>query len=254
MVRLSVLIYVAIWLVSFCNPGAAQNAVLSKVSPIPAVPFVGFVINDGDSLFTTAGSASGVTITTYLWNGGTAPNSLYRVTAINGTTTTDDINNFSQHVTPVYNAIVQAYGGSIPVLIALSGGANDIRAGSTAAAIYANYQTYINLVHALGANAKMLIPAIPLQCDILNNATFLAKLQQLNNLIYANWNVSQGSGGLGADGLVDFFGNTTVGMNTYASSAFCNATYSTDGQHGTDLTKSILGPVEGGAVTPFLLH
>lgn len=252
MVRLTVCL---VWLIVMSVQAFSQGGYLSAPTHnfVPPIT-VGSVINDGDSLFQINGSSSQVTIASYLWTASPPPNAPYSVTAVGGTTSTYSVANFSKNVTPVYSAATATYGVGTPVTIVLLTGGNDIRGSATAASVFANYQSYVNEVHALGANAKMLISTYPLQCDIFNNSAERAVLQQLNDLIYANWNVSQGSGGLGADGLVDFFGNTTVGMNTYASSAFCNATYSTDGMHGTDLTKSILGPVEGGAVTPFLSH
>ena len=61
-------------------------------------------------------------------------------------------------------------------------------------------------------------------------------------------------GGLDADGLVDYFGDSTIGANTYSYSAFCNAEWSKDGQHLNDAGKAIMGHIEAQSSRNSSLH
>jgi hypothetical protein len=65
---------------------------------------------------------------------------------------------------------------------------------------------------------------------------------------------AQGSGGLGADGIANYWVNTTIGPGNYNGSTFCNYpnSYSKDGTHPTDLAMSIMGSIEAAAVQPLL--
>jgi len=49
---------------------------------------------------------------------------------------------------------------------------------------------------------------------------------------------------LGADGIVDYFGDLSIGRNTYSASAFCNSKWSSDGGHLNDAGKEIMGRLE----------
>jgi hypothetical protein len=74
----------------------------------------------------------------------------------------------------------------------------------------------------------------------------------LMTLIYEHWNKPQSLGGLEADALVDYFGDPTIGDNTYSSSAFCSAQWSRDGSHLNDGGKAIMGRIEAEAIVKFL--
>lgn len=240
---------VALWLspcLAFQPQVAAKN--------LPGV--VAYLIDDGDSFFTTAGTAAtgGQTILGYVIVPGKSPYLGKYIVAKDGQTMATVLANFTTNITPLYNQATTLYGSSYQFVVQLLAGANDIRAGTAASVIYANMQSYVNAVHALGSNAKVTVGSYPLQCDVFQNSTWLASLQTLNGLIIAGATTAQGSGGLGADGLANFFADPTVGMNTYSSSAFCGSPnqYSPDGQHGTALSKSIFAPVESAAVTPLM--
>jgi hypothetical protein len=166
--------------------------------------------------------------------------------AIGGETLQTMLADFSAHVGSLYVA-------TAPFVVVVEGGTNDIRLNGTApATIYGYLQSYVTAVHALGSNAKVAVTVNLLQCDIFENGTWNSSLQTLNNDIIANWNVPQGSGGLGADAIVNIWANPTIGPDSYTSSAFCNSTYSPDGQHPTLLSMGIMGSIEGAAVQPLL--
>lgn len=206
--------------------------------------YQGYLINDGDSLSTTIGSSDGGTILTYVNVPGKTL--AYATVAISGQTLAGNISTFPNTVGAVYNSMRTIYGTSIPFVVQILSGANDIRLGGTASAIYANLQAYINLVHALGPNAKVMATTYLVQCDIFGNGPQLAVLQTLNNSVISNWNVVQSSGGLNADGLVNYWADLTIGPNSYVSSTFCGFPniYSPDGQHATNVSKAIMGSLE----------
>lgn len=205
------------------------------------------LVNDGDSLSTTFSSPDGMTFPALaVADIGYPPLTAYN-TAVNGETLATMVSNFSTNITPKYNS-------QVPFLVYLLAGTNDIRGGANASTIFGNLQTYVNNVHALGPVAKIIIGVNLFQCDIFGNSTWKTALQTLNNNIVANWNVAQGSGGLGADGISNMWADPTIGVSSgVASSAFCNATYSPDGQHGTDLSRGIMGQIMANSVLP-LLH
>lgn len=222
------------------NRGGASTSYQPPSGPLP------ILVNDGDSMSTTSGSSRGITFQYYAIASLTLrqPIVAYNV-AVTGETLATMVANFATNVTPLYQA-------NVPFVLFILGGGNDIRTGQTGAATYALLQTYVNLGHALGANVKVVVGSYPLQCDIQASPSQNTQMQVFNGDVETLWNVPQSSGGLGADGLADFFVNPIIGMNTYASSAFCNQQYSADGQHGTDLTKSIMGPIAGAAMQPLL--
>jgi hypothetical protein len=218
--------------------------------PRPNPFYQGYLVNDGDSLPTIDGSTDGGSLMTYVAVPGKALAA--PTVAVIGQTLAGNITSFPNTVGAVYNSAKAVYGVSIPFVVQIYAGGNDIRGGASAATIFANLQSYVNLVHALGPNAKVIVVGYLVQCDIQQNGSWVAVLQTLNTNVIANWNVIQGSGGLGADGLANYFANPTIGPNTYASSAFCGFpnTYSPDGQHMTDVAKAIAGPIEVAAATP----
>lgn len=210
-----------------------------------------FQLNDGDSLSNQSGTTqTGDTFQDYALTSSSKPQILGYNTAIAGETLATMVANFSTQVQPLYTACCSS--SSKPFIVIIMGGANDIRAGTAVATIYASLQSYVNKVHALGSNAKVLVASYPVQCDIFNTPSWLSELQTFNGDIIGNWNVTQGSGGLAADGLFNLWANTTIGPNNYSSSAFCSTTYSPDGQHMTSLAKIIAGSVQAGVMAPFL--
>lgn len=200
------------------------------------------LVQDGDSLFATDGSETSPALTTLDFALQTFTKQIYwHNVSLGGRTMSTLVSIFPTNVAPFYKP------NETKFVVHVIGGGNDIRASKTAAQIFASLQQYVNLVHALGSNAVVAVATTPLQCDVLGNPTWLSALQTYNGLIQAGWNVSQASGGLGADALIDYFANPTIGMNTYASSAFCDSTYSNTippGQHLNNLGKSIMGPIE----------
>src|SRR5262245_23634164 len=151
------------------------------------------------------------------------------------------------------NNVGSKYDSKYRVFIVHSlGGANDVRAGASATQIYPYLQAYVRSVRALGSNAIALVSTYPLQCDIFKAQPLKAAIQSYNDLIYAGWNKPQTSGGLGADGLVDYFGDSTIGANSYSYSAFCNTEWSGEGQHLNDAGKARMGQIEAQAIAKFL--
>lgn len=230
---------------------------MGSLSFVAPYPYTAFVIMDGDSLPQTNGSSSGAVLLNYVNEvTGISPLSLGKNTvAVGGDTLVDNINNFNNRVTPACAYVTATY-GQIPLVVSIFSGGNDIRNGASAATIYANLQTYVGLVRTNCPSAKAQVSVYPVQCDISLNGAWVAVLQSLNNSVIANATVAQSSGGLGADGLVNYFSEPTVGANTYASSALCGFPnqYSPDGAHWSDLAKSIEAGVESAALSTLIGH
>lgn len=232
---------------STLNSTDAQS-VLGSLSSQFGIPFQGdeVWIVDGDSMSMGHGS-----IYANNWPKLTAPFLRY---------TTDVF------TVAVYGAIIDGASGQLakfstnvaPICAARPGrrcivtlliGANDIRAGTSVSTILTDIAAYADAVHALSANAVFALATYPLQCDIFNNSTFRTNLQSLNNSIYSLGLTSTASGGLGADVLIDFFADPTLGPGNYASSSFCsNTTNSPDGQHPTDYLMGYYAPIAAAAI------
>lgn len=112
------------------------------------------------------------------------------------------------------------------------------------ASIYANVRTYVNAVHALGANAKVVLGTEMVQCDVAGNPTNLGALQAYNTLISANT--------AGADAIADYQADSYFGPGNYTSSNFCLAANSPDGQHPTDSFMAYPAQIEAAAVNGLL--
>ena len=205
-----------------------------------------FLINDGNSLLNVNGSPW--TKKTSLSFALTLLNASMRTenTSIPGETLAQMVDRFSNNVGSKYERKYRVF-----VVHGLGGG-NDIRAGASAAQVYALLQAYVRSVHALGPNAFAIVGTYPLQCDIFGAQSRKTVVQSYNDLIYLGWNKPLQLGGLDADGLVDYFGDSIIGANTYSYSAFCNAEWSRDGQHLNDAGKAIMGRVEAQAIAKFL--
>ena len=118
---------------------------------------------------------------------------------------------------------------------------------------YANLQAYVNLVHALGANAKVIVATEFIQCDILAAPVKLAAMQDYNTRIKTGWNKPQSTGGLQADGFADYQADTVIGPGNYTSSNLCsNTAISPDGQHPTDTAMGYFAAVKAAVVNLFL--
>ena len=196
------------------------------------------LVTDGDSQMN--GGPVSPFLTSYIAADLTTKNLFTGNVAIPGETVASMAINCASHMAPLYKA-------SVPFIATILGGGNDIRAGDTAAQIYASLQSWVACIHNLGPNAKAIISTYTIQCDIFENGTENAVLEAYNNLIYANWNVPQSSGGLGADALIDYFADPTVGDNIYTASAYCSGAWSSDGQHlnaaGNTILAGIAAPV-----------
>jgi hypothetical protein len=204
-----------------------------------------YLINDGDSLMSINGSSTRRTSLSFvvpLLKGA----ALTANTSIPGETLAQMVANFSKNVGSKYDKGYRLF------IVHSLGGGNDIRARASASDLYALLQQYVKAVHALGPNAVAIVSSYPLQCDIFNHPERRVALQSYNNLIYDGWNKPQSSGGLGADGIVDYFADPTIGANTYSSSAFCSADWSTDGGHLNDAGKAIMGLIEAQGILQFL--
>jgi hypothetical protein len=140
-----------------------------------------------DSLSTTFGSSDRKTFMLYALSALTPVPRSANV-AVNGETLATMVSDFSAHVgilyDPKYRLIVHILAGTI-----------DIRAASSAARIYSLLQTYVNNVHEAprfwGQSCSM---------------RHLQSRERAGSFGSAGWNVAQGSGGLGADGLVRLLG------------------------------------------------
>ena len=205
-----------------------------------------YLINDGDSLLNVNGSPTtrqtSLSFALPLLNGSVRGAN----TSISGETLAQMVDGFSKNVGSKYESKYHVF------VVHSLGGGNDIRGGASAAGVYALLQAYVRSVHALGPNAIALVSTYPLQCDIFKGQPRRAAVQSYNDLIYGGWNKPQALGGLDADGLVDYFGDSIIGANTYSSSAFCNAEWSKDGQHLNDAGKAIMGRIEAQAIAKFL--
>ena len=237
------LVAFALWTstLSAANMGTAV-ATLERQFNIPPQSDEVLVV-DGDSMSAGPGSTLDNS-----WPKMTVPllkytTTLYNV-SISGLTLSGMYANFAANVATLY----PGQGRNFVVL--LLGGANDIRVlGSTAATVEALLVNYAQAVRALGSNTKFLVGTYPLQCDILGNSTQKAALQALNTWIQTNWSVPIANGGLGADGIVDFASDPTIGVGDYSTSPFCgNSTNSPDGQHPTDYLMGYYAPIAAAAI------
>jgi hypothetical protein len=204
-----------------------------------------YLINDGDSLLNLNGSPSGMTSMSYAMSqikGLVGASN----TSISGETLAKMVNDFSRNVGSKYQTRYDT------VIVHSLGGGNDIRLGTSVSELYSLLQKYVRSVHALGPHAFSIISTYPVQCDILKDPMQNATLHLYNDLIYQGWNKPQMSGGLGADGIVDYFNDPTIGANSYTYSAFCSARWSRDGEHLNDEGKEIMGQIESQAITRFL--
>jgi len=208
---------------------ADRQNLFSKLTPI-------IYVNDGDSFLATNGSQTGRTIMDFVRPQIPYPIIPYNI-SVPGTEINGRITNFSTTVTPLYDGV------HIFVLHFMCG-ANNIRNGDSAATTFSLLQQYFSMAKGLGNLCYCLAGGNPLQCDISMSGTELPVFQTFNENVRQNWGISQGNGGLGVDGLVDYFSDPTVGAGNYVTSALCSSTYSPDGQHGNDLTKSILAPYQ----------
>ena len=223
----------------FAAPYQARSQSIGERSDI-------ILINDGDSLLSVNGSPwtekTSLSFALPLLNGSVSAVN----TSIPGETLAQMVNGFSNNVGRKYESKSRAF------VVHSLGGGNDIRAGASAAQVYTLLQAYVRSVHALGPNAFAIVSTYPLQCDIFGAQSRKAAVQSYNDLIYSGWNKPLQSGGLDADGLVDYFGDSTIGANTYSYSAFCNAEWSRDGQHLNDAGKAIMGRIEAQSIAKFL--
>ena len=205
-----------------------------------------YLINDGNSLLHVNGSPltkkTSLSFALLLLNGSVRAVN----TSIPGETLAQMVESFSNNVGSKYESKYRVF------IVHSLGGGNDIRAGAPAAGVYALLQAYVRSVHALGPNALAIVSTYPLQCDIFRTQPRRAAIQSYNDLIYGGWNKPQQVGGLGADGFVDYFGDPTIGANTYSHSAFCDTEWSKDGQHLNDAGKAIMGRIEAQAIAKFL--
>jgi hypothetical protein len=80
----------------------------------------------------------------------------------------------------------------------------------------------------------------------------IAKPHECTDRIHGGWNKARSAGGLGADGLVDYFGNPDLGDNTYAASIFCSRNWSPDGGHLNDRGKVIMARIESRVIEAYV--
>jgi hypothetical protein len=205
------------------------------------------VVTDGDSISAGRGSALNNSPTKFALKKLNHPIRAYNI-AIPGETVCTMASQFNANIAPIYKVSYANF------VVHLFGYTNDIRQSGTASGIYGCLQNYVNLVHALGPNAKVIITTGYLPCDIFQSGTELPIFQTVTNNILANWNVAQSSGGLGADGLDNWFGIPIVGPGNYSSSVFCGFpnNYTPDGVHPTDYTDSILGQYQAASINALL--
>lgn len=248
------LVYISVIILCWLN--ISSNILgMARITKIGPYPYTAYVIMDGDSLPQTNGSTTGANLLAYVNISGVSPYLGLNTVAVAGATLVDNINTFSKYVTPVCLYVTTTY-GSIPLVVSIFSGGNDIRNGASAATIYANLRTYVNLVRTNCPTAKVQVSIYPVQCDMVMNGAWIAVLQTLNNSVIAGATTPQSGGGLGADGLVNYFAEPTVGANTYASSALCGFPniYSPEGGHWTDLAKSLEGVVASTALATLIPH
>src|SRR5690242_11600184 len=137
-----------------------------------------YLINDGDSLLNVNGSPgtkkTSLSFALPLLNG-----SMRAVnTSIPGETLAQMVDSFSKNVGSKYESKYRVF------IVHGLGGGNDIRAGASAAQVYALLQAYVRSVHALGPNAVAIVSTYPLQCDIFRAQPRRAAVQTYNDLIY----------------------------------------------------------------------
>lgn len=240
----------SLWFLDVDSDGAyalaPDGSQLIESATSPAFALRSILVNDGDSLYQFTGSTFPTTsLTPFCTDDLPKSFIVAQNVSIGGATCDSLLSTFFSRVTPLYQS-------GVPFVVSLLVGGNDVRAGDSAATIITNLKAYVSAVKALGSNALCALSTYPVQCDVSQSPTWTAVLQTVNNDLIANWNVSQGSGGYGADALVNYWADPTIGPGNYTSSLFCNTNYSADGHHGNDAVKQIMGQIEASALAPLL--
>lgn len=198
-----------------------------------------FVINDGDSLLAENGSprsrATSLKFALQALGGGAEGATV----AISGTTMNQAVARFSANVGP---HIVH----DRPVILHILSGGNDLRKGTPPGKVFELLRDYVALAQSFGM--KTVVSTYPLQCDVLQNPDWKTSLHRLNELVYVSWARPREEGGLGADGLVDYFADREIGPGDYDRSAFCDRKRSPDNLHFSDDGKVVMGEIEADAI------
>jgi hypothetical protein len=197
------------------------------------------VVVDGDSLLPGRGSLQNNSQTKLAQSQFKYPVALYNV-SLSGATCGSSTTNFTAGgPATIYQSTYQRF------IVVNDVFANDIRAAASAATIQACIQAYVNSVHALGSNARV-VWAIPMeQYDIFASGPEFAVYQTIVNWLITQGTASQASGGAGADGIVSFWSDPTIGPGNFTTTPpFIQAgsIYSPDGLHPTDLSMTIMTP------------
>lgn len=212
----------------------------ARSEPAKVLPFV---INDGDSLLAENGSRTHATSFGFalraLGKGFEGAN-----VAIAAITLNQMVRNFD------FNVGERIFVHDRPVILHVLGGGNDLRHGALPDDIFDQLRVYV--AHAQALNMKVLVGSYPLQCDIFKNPDWAPRLKRFNDLIYASWAKPREAGGLGADGLVDYFANPMIGPADYEHSAFCDHKQSPDGAHLADGGKTTMGEIEADSIRSLL--
>ena len=223
--------------------GSAMRAALANALSIQQT-YSYVLVNDGDSMSSGEGSLLDNSPMRFALPSINPPVRAY-LDAVFGTTLATMLTNFSANIAP------HCSGAYTACIIHIMAGENDIRAGTQVATIEANLRAYVNAVHAIGPNAKVIIGVTPMQCGW--SGAQLTAYQQYTTDRISLGTVPQAQGGFGADGIANYWADPTIGAGNFTTSAFCNGMYSPDGGHPTDLTMGIMGGIEAAAVNA-LLH
>lgn len=134
--------------------------------------------------------------------------------------------------------------GTSRKLVSCAVGSNDIFAGATAAATYANFLTWRSNV--LTANANALI--VPCTLIPRYNLTTAQEVERVayNALLRANWR------SLGCPFIIDFAADPTMGSAAVANSVSYDSTLLYDGTHPTTMGYAYMGQIAASAVNAYL--
>ncbi len=237
----------ALALVLYTLPVTASQAAAIRSSFAKALSiqqtYANALVNDGDSMSSGEGSLFDNSPLRYALPSISPPVRAY-LNAVFGYSLAGLLSSCPANFATEYRA------GYTTFVVQIMAGENDIRAGTPLATIEADLQAYVNCVHAVGSNAKVIIGVTPMQCGW--SGSMLTEYQQYTTDRINLGTVPQSQGGFGADAIANYWADPTIGPGNFTSPAFCNTTYSLDGQHPTDPTMSIMGAIEAAAVNALL--
>jgi hypothetical protein len=174
----------------------ALRASLSALHSVPFQTSTDILVNHGDSITFGLGAADARGWSAQMQPMLSRPMTVYN-TGWPGQQLTLKLPTEAAWFASIYSATARNF------IVNLLWGTNDIVSGGrTAVQVYADLQTDIALIKALGPNVKVNVGTLLPRGSI--TTAQIASTTALNTMIVNGYNQSQATGGLGADGLIDY--------------------------------------------------